>query len=67
VKTVVVNNRTYNVSGNVKIFVAKLELGRNAVITWQEDGSCIVTDNAVQISKPLTSLSSGYKTTIKDA
>lgn len=65
-KTVTVNGRVLPVEGNVRMFVHKLELSRRAVITWVDNDTCVITDNGVQIDSPMQSLSSGYKTTIKD-
>lgn len=67
-KTVTVNGRLHNVSGNILVYVNRLERGlsRHAVITWVDNDTCIITDNGSQIEKPIVSLSSGHKTSIKD-
>ena len=62
--TVIVNNRLYTVK-NAHMFVLKLELSRNAIIQWQDNGDCVITDN-VNFDRPIVSLSSGHKTTIRD-
>mgnify|MGYP000859625765 CR=1 len=61
---VTVNDRHYTVK-NARLFVLKLELSRNAIIQWQDNGDCVITDN-VNFDRPIVSLSSGHKTTIKD-
>ena len=62
--TVTVNNRLYTVK-NPKMFVHKLQLTHNAIITWHTDGNCTIVDNP-QIDRPLTKLSSDIRTTIKE-
>ncbi len=61
---VTVNGRTYTVN-NARMFVCKLSLSRNAVITWHSDGNCTIVDN-VMIDRPLVKLSSDIRTTIKE-
>ena len=67
-KTVTVNGRVHNVSGNILVYVNRLERGlsRHAVITWVDSDTCVITDNGAKIDKPLNSLSSGHKTVIKE-
>ena len=67
-KTVTVNGKVHNVSGNILVYVNRLESGlsRHAVIRWIDANTCVITDNGVQIDRPMNSLSSGYTTTIKD-
>ena len=67
-KTVTVNGKVHNVSGNILVYVNRLESGlsRHAVIKWIDNDNCVITDNGVQIDRPMNSLSSGYTTTIKD-
>lgn len=68
VKTVIVNGKVHNVSGSILVYVNRLERGlsRHAVIKWIDNDNCVITDNGVQIDRPMTSLSSGHKTTIKE-
>ncbi len=61
--TVTVNNRTYTVK-NARMFVHKLHLSRNAIITWDAQGNCTIVDNPT-IDRPLSKLSSDIRTTIK--
>lgn len=65
-KTVTINGKVHNVSGNILVYVNRLELSRKAIITWVDKDTCIIVDNGAMISRPITSLSSGYTTTIKD-
>ena len=64
-KTVTINGRVHNVSGNILVYVNRLELSRNAVIEWIDKNTCVITDS-VNFDRPITSLSSGYTTTIKE-
>lgn len=64
-KTVTINGKVHTVSGNILVYVNRLELSRKAVVTWVNENTCVITDN-VNFDRPITSLSSGYKTTIKE-
>lgn len=64
-KTVIVNGKVHNVSGNILVYVNRLELSRKAVIEWIDKNTCVITDN-VNFDRPMNSLSSGYTATIKD-
>lgn len=65
-KTVTINGKVHNVSGNILVYVNRLELSRKAIITWVDKDTCIIVDNGAQIDRPITSLSSGYTTTIRE-
>lgn len=65
-KTVTINGKVHTVTGNILVYVNRLELSRKAVITWIDKDTCIIVDSGTQIERPMTSLSSGYKTTIKE-
>lgn len=67
-KTVTVNGRVHEVTGNVLVYVNRLESGlsRHAVITWIDANTCVITDNGAMIDRPMDRLSSGHKTTIKE-
>lgn len=67
-KTVTVNGKLHNVSGNILVYVNRLERGlsRHAVIKWIDDNTCVITDSGAKIDNPIQSLSSGYKTVIKE-
>jgi len=62
--TVTVNDRVYPVR-NPLMFVHKLQLSRNASVTWHTDGNCTIVDNPL-IERPLIKLSSDIHTTIKE-
>lgn len=64
-KTVTVNGKVHNVSGNILVYIDRLQLTRNAVIERIDKDTYIITDK-VTFDRPITSLSSGYTTTIKD-
>ena len=66
-KTVIVNGKVHNVSGSILVYVNRLERGlsRRAVIEWIDKNTCVITDS-VNFDRPITSLSSGYTTTIKE-
>ena len=64
-KTVTVNGKVHNVSGNILVYIDRLQLTRNAAIERIDNDTYIITDK-ITFDRPITSLSSGYTTTIKD-
>lgn len=64
-KTVNFNGKVLTVSGNIHVFIDRLQLTRNAQISWIDKDNVVITDK-VTFDRPITSLSSGYTTTIKD-
>ena len=64
-KTVTVNGKVHNVSGNILVYIDRLQLTRNATIERIDNDTYIITDK-ITFDRPMNSLSSGYTTTIKD-
>mgnify|MGYP000969709946 FL=1 len=64
-KTVTVNGKVHNVTGNILVYIDRLQLTRNATIERIDNNTYIITDK-VSFDRPITSLSSGYTTIIKD-
>lgn len=65
VKTVTINGKTHIVSGSILVYIDRLQLTRNAIIERIDKDTYIITDK-VTLDRPITSLSSGYTTTIKE-
>ena len=57
-KTVTVNGKVHYVSGNILVYVNRLDVSRKAVITWIDENTCVITDN-VMLDRPIDNLSTG--------
>lgn len=57
-KTVTVNGKVHFVSGNILVYVNRLDVSRKAIITWIDKDTCVITDN-VMIERPIINLSTG--------
>ena len=64
-KTVTVNGKVHNVTGNILVYIDRLQLTRNATIERIDNDTYIITDK-VTFDRPMTRLSSGYTTTIRE-